>query len=186
MGRPGRGRGHGRSAQRGAGAGPAAALNRVLPHAGLLLLGGLWYAGLALLVHRVRPYRPAQQALGECIHALARFLELKARFYDSDTALDDDYRQLVAQQVVVNEKQEAVRDVLFRTRQIVSETTSIGRRLVLTFVETVDLYERITATYYDYATVRATYGGSGVLPEVAALIRHLAAEPRPPGRGHPG
>ena len=48
-------------------------LGQVLPHAGFLLLGGLWYAGLALLVYQVRPYRPAQQALGECIHALARF-----------------------------------------------------------------------------------------------------------------
>ncbi|GAC1376993.1 MAG: FUSC family membrane protein [Hymenobacter sp.] len=152
------------------------ALAAALPHAGLLLLGGLWYAGLALVAYQVRPYRPAQQALGECIHALARFLELKARFYNPETALDDDYRQLVAQQVVVNEKQEAVRDILFRTRQIVNETTTTGRRLVLTFVETVDLYERITAGYYDYAAVRAAFGPSGVLPDVAALIRHLATE----------
>ena len=143
-------------------------------HAGLLLLGGLWYAGLALLAYQVRPYRPAQQALGECIHALARFLELKARFYEPRTDLDDDYRQLVAQQVVVNEKQEAARDFLFRTRQIVNETTSTGRRLVLTFVETVDLYERITVGYYDYVAVRAEFARTGVLADVARLIRHAA------------
>ena len=145
-----------------------------LPHAGLLLLGGVWYAALALVAYRVRPYRPAQQALGECIHALARFLALKARFYNPATALDDDYRQLVAQQIIVSEKQEAARDFLFRTRQIVNETTSTGRRLVLTFVETVDLYERVTAGYYDYTAVREAFGPSGVLPDVAALIRHIA------------
>ncbi|WP_158010197.1 FUSC family membrane protein [Hymenobacter glacialis] len=149
---------------------------QLLPHTGLLVAGALWYAGLALLVHRVRPYRPAQQALGECVHALARFLALKARFYDPTTALDDNYRQLVAQQVVVNEKQEAARDLLFRTRQIVNESTPTGRRLVLTFVATVDLYERITATYYDYATVRAGFGQTGALPAVATLIRHVATE----------
>ena len=152
------------------------ALPDVLPHAALLLAGGVWYAALALLVHQVRPYRPAQQALGESIHALARFLALKARFYEPATDLADDYRQLVAQQVVVSEKQEAVRDLLFRTRQIVSETTSTGRRLVLTFIETVDLYERITAGYYDYAAVREAFGSSGVLPAIAALVRHAAAE----------
>ena len=151
-------------------------LATVLPHAGLLLLGGLWYLGLGLLAYQVRPYRPAQQALGECIHALAGFLALKARFYEPRTDLDDDYRQLVAQQVVVNEKQEAVRDLVFRTRQMVNESTSTGRRLVLTFVETVDLYERITVGYYDYAVVRATFGPSGVLADVAGLIRHVAAE----------
>ena len=155
---------------------PPTALSQVLSHAALLAAGGLWYAGLALLVYRVRPYRPAQQALGDCVHALARFLEIKARFYNPATALADDYHQLVAQQVVVNEKQEAVRDLLFRTRQIVNETTSTGRRLVLTFVETVDLYERITAGYYDYAAVREAFGPSGVLPDVAALIRHVATE----------
>ena len=149
-------------------------LAQMLPHAGLLLLGGVWYAALALVAYQVRPYRPAQQALGEVVHALARFMELKARFYNPATALDDDYRQLVAQQVVMNEKQEAARDFLFRTRQIVNETTSIGRRLVLTFVETVDLYERVTAGYYDYAAVRVAFAPSGVLPEVAGLIRHIA------------
>ena len=155
---------------------PPTVLGQVLSHAALMVAGGLWYVGLALLVYRVRPYRPAQQALGDCVHALARFLEIKARFYNPATALADDYRQLVAQQVVVNEKQEAVRDLLFRTRQIVNETTSTGRRLVLTFVETVDLYERITAGYYDYAAVHEAFGSSGVLPDVAALIRHVATE----------
>ena len=145
-------------------------------HAGLLLLGGFWYVGLALLAYQVRPYRPAQQALGECIHALARFLELKARFYEPRTDLADDYRQLVAQQVVVNEKQEAARDFLFRTRQIVNETTSTGRRLVLTFVETVDLYERITVGYYDYSAVREEFARTGVLAEISRLIRHAATE----------
>ncbi|WP_216679980.1 FUSC family membrane protein [Hymenobacter siberiensis] len=145
-------------------------------HAGLLLLGGIWYAGLALVAYQVRPYRPAQQALGECIHALARFLDLKAKFYNPATALEEDYRQLVAQQVVVNEKQEAVRDLIFRTRQIVNETTSTGRRLVLTFVETVDLYERITVGYYDYSAVREAFGHTGVLEDVARLIRHVATE----------
>ena len=152
------------------------ALANALAHAGLLVLGGLWYAGLALLAYQVRPYRPAQQALGECIHALARFLGLKAKFYNPATVLAEDYRQLVAQQVVVNEKQEAVRDLLFRTRQIVSESTSAGRRLVLTFVETVDLYERITVSYYDYSAVREAFEATGVLDDVARLIRHVAAE----------
>ena len=168
------------------------ALANALAHAGLLVLGGLWYAGLALLAYQVRPYRPAQQALGECIHALARFLDLKAKFYNPATALAEDYRQLVAQQVVVNEKQEAVRDLLFRTRQIVSESTSAGRRLVLTFVETVDLYERITVSYYDYSAVREAFEATGVLDDVARLIRHVAAELDHLGvaiqtnRAHPG
>jgi len=152
------------------------ALEKVLPHSLLLLAGGAWYTALAVLVQRVQPYRAAQQAVGECVHAIAYFLDLKARFYNPATDLDEDFRKLLAQQVVVNEKQEAVRELLFRTRQIVNETTSTGRRLVLTFVETVDLYEHITAIHHDYATVRSVFGNSGILGEIEKLIRLIGAE----------
>ncbi|WP_223653767.1 FUSC family membrane protein [Hymenobacter psoromatis] len=147
-----------------------------LRHAALLALGGIWYLLLVLLQGRVQPYRVAQQALGECLHAVAGFLQRKAAFYEAGTDLDDDYRRLVAQQVVVNEKQEAVRDLLFRTRQIVSESTSTSRRLVLTFTETVDLYEHIAAGYYDYAALRAAFGHTGVLADMQALLSRLATD----------
>ncbi|PJJ54748.1 FUSC family membrane protein [Hymenobacter chitinivorans] len=149
---------------------------QVLPHSLLLLAGGVWYTVLSLLLHQVRPHRAARQALAECIHAIAQFLTIKADFYTLDTTLDEDYRHLVAQQVVVSEKQDAVREVLFKSRQIVNESTSRGRRLVVTFIDVVDLYEHITATYYDYAALRAQFGHTGILGEVAELIRHMAVE----------
>ena len=155
---------------------PPATPAAVLPHTALLVLGGGWYLLLALLQQRALPYRAAQQALGECLHATAGFLRLKADFYNPATDLDADYRRLVAQQVVVNEKQEATRDQLFRSRQIVSESTAISRRLVLTFTAAVDLYEHIGAGYYDYAALRRVFGSSGVLADIAALLGRLAAD----------
>lgn len=149
---------------------------QLLSYAGLVLLGGVWYTLVCLFFFRIRPYRPAQRALGECIHAIAEYLRLKAEFYDPETSLDRDYRQLVQQQVVVSEKQDAARELLFKTRMIVRETTGTGRRLVLTFVDAVDLYEQITATYYDYAALRQRFNHTGVLAEVARLIRRMAVE----------
>ena len=148
----------------------------VLMHSGLILAGGVWYMALGLLLFRVLPYRPAQQALGECIHAIARYLKLKAAFYRTRTDLDDDYRKLVAQQVTVSEKQDAVRELLFKTRQIVKESNATSRRLLLTFVDVMDLYEHITATYYDYAAIRTQFGHTGILEEIASLIDLIAAE----------
>ncbi|GAB3836513.1 FUSC family membrane protein [Hymenobacter jeollabukensis] len=145
-------------------------------YAGLVLLGGVWYTLVCLLFFRIRPYRPAQRALGECIHAIAEYLRLKAEFYDPETSLDRDYRQLVQQQVTVSEKQDAARELLFKSRMIVRETTGTGRRLVLTFVDAVDLYEQITATYYDYAALRQRFNHTGVLADVARLIRVMAVE----------
>ncbi|GGE97098.1 FUSC family membrane protein [Hymenobacter cavernae] len=148
----------------------------VLVHSGLVLAGGVWYMALGLVLFRVWPYRPAQQALGECIHAIARYLKLKAAFYRIRTDLNEDYRQLVAQQVTVSEKQDAVRELLFKTRQIVKESNATSRRLLLTFVDVMDLYEHITATYYDYAAIRTQFGHTGILEEIASLIDLIAAE----------
>lgn len=142
----------------------------------LALAGGLWYLLLSLAFSQIGPYRPAQQALGECIHEVARFLRVKARFYSTATNLDEDYRQLVAQQVVVSEKQDAVREMLFKSRQMVKEFTNTGRTLVLTFVDVVDLYEQITKIHYDYASLRDRFGNSGILEEVTRLIQQMADE----------
>src|SRR5690606_23607754 len=46
----------------------------------LLLSGGLWYTALSLSFFQIRPYRQAQQALGECVLAVSEFLHIKADF----------------------------------------------------------------------------------------------------------
>lgn len=142
--------------------------------AALVLAGGLWYTLLSLSFFHIRPYRPTQQALGECIHETARFLRLKAAFYRAHTDLDQDYQKLVSQQIVVSEKQDAVRELLFRSRHIGKETTSTGRVLTLTFADLVDLYERTTAIHYDYAALREKFGHTGILTDIARMIERLA------------
>lgn len=142
----------------------------------LVLLGGLWYTVISLLASRLQPYRLAQQALGQCIHEMAKLMAIKADFYDVTTSLDDNYRRLIAQQVDVSEKQDAVREVLFKSRRIVSESTRTGRLLLLTFVDVVDLYEQIIAMYYDYSDIRDRFGKSGILDKIAQSIRRLSVE----------
>ncbi|MGA0557293.1 FUSC family membrane protein [Larkinella sp. VNQ87] len=142
----------------------------------LVLAGGCWYIAISLTFSRLLPYRAAQQALGECIHEIAKFLTIKAEFYSVRTDLQEDYRKLVAQQTFVSEKQDAVREILFKTRVILKESTRTGRLLVLTFGDVVDLYEQIVAMYYDYASIRERFGKTGILDEIARLIRQLAVE----------
>src|ERR1700694_4040581 len=67
---------------------------QILPHASLILAGGLFYTFLSLLLHTIRPYRIAQRALGDCIREIATYLSIKADFYNIHTELDQDYRRL--------------------------------------------------------------------------------------------
>ena len=150
--------------------------NEIIPYSLQIFIGGLWYTILSLSFSSIRPFRAPQRALGECIRETAKFLKIKADFYDSHTSLEEDYRKLLAQQVVVNEKQDAVRVLLFKTRQTVQEFTGTGRALVLTFVDSVDLYEQIVTMYYDYSSIREKFSDTGILDEISGLVRKLATQ----------
>lgn len=142
----------------------------------LILLGGIWYMAVALLFYHLTPYRAAQRSLGKCIHETANYLLIKSAIYDPSTDLDKDYSKLMEQQIVVNDLQNATRELLFKNRQLLKESTRTGRLMVLTFVDVVDLFEHIMASWYDYDLLRKKFGNSGILEEVSVIIKNIAEE----------
>jgi uncharacterized membrane protein (TIGR01666 family) len=142
----------------------------------LILAGGTWYMFLALLFYRLTPYRPAQRSLGECIHETAKYLRIKADLYDIQKDPDEQYKKLVAQQVVVNDQQEQVRELLYKNRELLKESIYSGRLLVLTFVDLIDLYEYIIATWYDYNAMRGKSSSPEILAEISIIIKKIANE----------
>ena len=142
----------------------------------LVLAGGVWYMVIALLFYRITPYRPAQRSLGDCIHETGKYLMIKSEMYNPDSNLEEQYKKLLDQQVIVNEKQDAVRELLFKNRELLKESTHTGRVLVLTFVDVVDLFEHIMATWYDYSLLRKKYASTGILEDVSVMIKHIAVE----------
>jgi uncharacterized membrane protein (TIGR01666 family) len=154
----------------------AVAPAEVVSFSAIILGGGVWYMLFSLLFFQVRPYRAAQQILGENITDIAKFLRIKADFYLADKDIDENYRKLVSQQIKVSQHQDAVREILFKSRVIVKESTAASRILVLTFVDLVDMYEQIMATYYDYRDIRERFGETGVLNEIAQFLQGMADE----------
>jgi uncharacterized membrane protein (TIGR01666 family) len=142
----------------------------------LVMAGGFWYLLFALLFFKIQPYRPAQRLLGNCLHETARFLRIKAALYDINSNITDEYRKLVTQQVVVNEKQDELRELLFKNRQLIKEPTDTGKLLLVTFADVLDLYENIMATWYDYTLLRQKFASTGILREVSEIIKNLADE----------
>lgn len=141
-----------------------------------ILSGGVWYMIWALLFYRLLPYRAAQRVLGECVTETGNYLFIKSRLYDTHFDIETEYKKLLEQQIIVNEKQNEVREILFKSRIMLKESTDKGRALVLTFVTTVQLFEDIMATWYDYGQLRKTYGGTGILFGVSKVIQTLANE----------
>jgi len=157
-------------------------MDKALPPSAILLYcfqilaGGVWYMLFSLIFFGIRPYRAAQQTLGENVADIARFLRIKAEFYNPDSDIDENYRKLVSQQIQVSQHQDAVREMLFKSRLVVKESTPSSRILVLTFVDLVDMFEQIMATHYDYYQMREKFGDTGVLNEIARIIHHMADE----------
>jgi len=150
--------------------------NSIWKHAFYILCGGIWYMVLSLSLSQIRPFRLAQQAMGECIREVARYVKLKADFYDVQSDFDENYKKLIAQQVIVHEQQDSVREILFKTRIMVKESTPVGRLLIVVFVDIVDLFEQTMATHYDYQAIRNTFGKTESLHEFNKIIIKMADE----------
>ncbi|WP_164110771.1 MULTISPECIES: FUSC family protein [Sphingobacterium] len=134
------------------------------------LIGAVWYMIISFSIMQVRPYRLAQQELSETILQVAEYLRLKANFYDTSIDVDDNYIKLIESQIAVNAHQENVRDILFRSKRSIKDTTKEGRFLSLIFNDINDLFEQSMTTHYDYDKVRINYGPSGILEKIKDVI----------------
>ncbi|MFM6953663.1 MAG: FUSC family membrane protein [Sphingobacteriaceae bacterium] len=150
-------------------------LEQSITHSLYVLLGGVWYMAFSLSLMHIRPYRLAQQALGECIAEISNYIRIKAAFYHNKTSLDKNYRKLLDQQVVVHEKQDSVRELLFHKRMI-KDPNQYGRQLILMLVDMIDLFEESTATLYDYKSLRAAYGETKALKAIYKTLHSITDE----------
>lgn len=145
-------------------------------HSFLVLGGGIWYFLLSTIFSTLRPYRYAQHTLGQSITEVAKYMSLRARFYGNEISVEDNFKALVVQQVKVNELQDNVRDALFKTRELMNESTNAGRLMVQIFVDMVDIFEQTMATHNDYDTIRSRFSRFDVLPDFATVIQKIAGQ----------
>jgi uncharacterized membrane protein (TIGR01666 family) len=148
----------------------------ILINAAYVLAGGIWYTVLSLLLYSFRPYKLVQQALGDCVQATADFLRIKASFYSRNVDYDKSYRQLLDSQITIQEKQDLLRELIFKSRKIVKESTHTGRILMMIFLDIVDLFERIMTSQQDYRLLHQLFDNSGLMEECRLLILDMATE----------
>jgi uncharacterized membrane protein (TIGR01666 family) len=139
-----------------------------------ILGGGIWYMLMSLLLYRARPYKLAQQALGDCILTTAAYLRARATFYDKTVDYEATYRRVVQQQIVTQEKQALVRELLFKTRSIVNDATDTGRTLLMIFRDTLDLFERTMTSYQDYEALHRYFANNDILSRYQLIMLEIA------------
>lgn len=141
-----------------------------------LVAGGTWYMLFSLVLYGVWPYKLAQQALGDFIQSIADYFRTRASFYEKKEDFTNIYRNLLQQQITVQEKQNLISELLFKTRNIVKESTPTSRILIMIYLDAADLFERVMTSYQDYNTLHDFFDGTGILDNFRDLVVDLAKE----------
>ncbi|WP_442592201.1 FUSC family membrane protein [Pedobacter sp. AW31-3R] len=139
-----------------------------------IAFGGLWYYIISLVQTRLWPLSSVRHALGECLMSTSDFLRAKASFYEPGKDLEESYLRVIKLHNKVSEKQEQVRDLLLRNKQLMHEDHVQGQRHLLATMQVIDLYELISAIQYDYESLQDSLKDTGILASITRTIGHLA------------
>lgn len=135
----------------------------ILLNALYILCGGVWYMLLSLSLYSFRPYKVTQQALGDLIQATGAYMLWRTAFYSKDPDYDSIYLNMLDKQAEISDKQNLVRELLYKSRDIVKESTNTGRITLLIFIDINDLFERVMSLQLHHKTFHQYFDNSNIL-----------------------
>lgn len=144
--------------------------------ASFITAGAIWYSIFSLAISTFRPYRMAQQNLADTMIHIAEYIRIKASMFDKDSNYDDIIKKLIDEHVIINEKQNLVRELVFSNKRLVKDQTPIGRSIVFIYSDLIDIFENITATQYDYKSIREEYGDTKAMRKIYNMMNKIAHE----------
>ena len=145
-------------------------------HAAYLTAGGVWYLIFSLTLNSLKPYKIIQQLSGEFLASVADYLKTRASFYDDHPDYDGTYKSLLLQQIQIQAQQQALNEILFKTRAITKNSTRAGRSLLKIYLDVSDLFESIMSTYQQYEVLHKRFDETGILEEYRKQLIILADE----------
>ena len=149
----------------------SASVSQAFFHAGLFLVGSLIYLAYSMAVSWTFRHRVKQQILAEALFELGRYIDIKADFYDIHVGINSQFNQLVRQQIVLADKQQASRDLVLRDVEGAQDKILVQVHFVM-----FDLYEHILSTHTDYALLRHHFADADILTYLRDLINKMAKD----------
>ncbi len=138
------------------------------------LIGGTWYGLFSLTSHSIRPYKAAEQMIGECIIEISDYLSEKAELYKKDFNRDVIYPKLLQQQISIQTLQNDIRELLFKTRVFVKESTNRSRKLMMVFVDSIDFFEQVMTSQQNYRQLHKDFDDTGILDDYYYLLKSIS------------
>lgn len=138
--------------------------------------GCTWFLLIFLVVTTIQPYKLASQMIGENYLQLAEFLKIKANYYQKNPDFDKLTTQVIAKQIEIKNLQEETRETVFKTRTIVNESTTTSRLLMLMFLNSMDLHEKLMTSESDYQKLQQSFDDTTILVNIHDYLNLLAEE----------
>lgn len=138
--------------------------------------GCIWFLLIFLIVTTIQPYKLASQMIGENYLQLAEFLKIKANYYQKNPDFDKLSLQVITKQIGIKNLQEETRETVFKTRTIVNESTTISRLLMLMFLNSMDLHEKLMTSESDYKKLQESFEDTEILVKIHDYLNILSEE----------
>lgn len=138
--------------------------------------GSIWFLIVFLVMAKLQPYRLAKQMIGENYLELADYLKIKAKFYLKDPDFDSLYQQVISKQIEIKNLQEETREMVYKTRTLVNESTTTSRVLMLMFLNSIDIYEKLMTSDQDYRKIHERFDENEILKKIHDYLMLLANE----------
>lgn len=148
----------------------------ILKSSFIFFLGCLWFFVIFMIVSTLQPYKLASQVVGENYLELADYLRIKAKYYTKNPDFDELLNQLISQQIKIKNHQEDTREIVFKTRKIVNESTTQSRILMLMFLNSFDLFDKLLTSENDYKRMNQVFGETTLLQKIHDYLLVMADE----------
>lgn len=148
----------------------------VLKSSFIFFLGCVWFFVIFMIVSKLQPYKLASQVVGENYLELADYLRIKAKYYTKNPDFNELLNQLISQQIKIKNHQEDTREIVFKTRQIVNESTTQSRILMLMFLNSFDLFDKLLTSENDYQRMNQIFGDTTLLHKIHDYLLAMADE----------
>lgn len=142
----------------------------------IFILGSAWFLLIFLIVTRLQPYKLASQQIGENYILLGEYLELRAKLYIPEPNYSQIFQQIISHQIKIKNLQEDTRETMFRTREIIRESTSTSRLLMLFFLNSLDLHEKLMTSESDYKKLHAIKSNKEILSKINFYLLEISKE----------
>lgn len=142
----------------------------MLHHAGLLLVGGLFYLLVSVIFFFINPHRYTELEIVECIKLTAKYLKLRGELWELNSDRKEITKKQLHLQVDLNQKHENIREILVRNRTNYGSSNQ-NRKMLLSFMTLVEVMELAISTAFDHNKLHEKFDGH---PKVLMTYQSLA------------